>query len=48
MIAISYLSVMIGITVLWVFIRSAVCLQRRSFSIKRELQLILVYVCIVP
>ena len=47
MIAISYLSVMIGITVLWVFIRSAVCLQRRSFSIKRELQLILVYVCIM-
>ena len=47
MIAISYLSVMIGITVLWVFLRSAVCLRQRSFSFKRELQLLLVYICVV-
>ncbi len=47
MIAIPFISVMIGITVLWIFVRAAACLQQRKFSWKRELQLMLVYICIV-
>ena len=47
MIGISYSSVMVGITVLWILVRAAVCLRQRKFSLKRELQLLLVYICVV-
>ena len=47
MIGISYSSVMVGITVLWILVRGMVCLRQKRFSLKRELQLILVYVCIM-
>ena len=36
-----------AITALWVFIRAAICFRRNRCSLKRELQLLLVYVCIV-
>ena len=47
MIGISYSSVMVGITVLWILVRGIVCLRQRRFSLKRELQLLLVYICVV-
>ena len=47
MIPISYTSVMIGITLLWIMIRAAVCCKTKNFSWKREAQLMLVYICIV-
>ena len=47
MIPISYTSVMIGITLLWIMIRAAVCYKTKNFNWKREAQLILVYICIV-
>jgi len=47
MIAIPHLAVMISITILWILVRAAVCQQQRIFSWRREMQLILVYICIV-
>lgn len=47
MIAIPYPAVMIDITAAWIFVRAIVCLQQKRFSLKRELQLILVYICIL-
>lgn len=47
MIPISYTSVMIGIALLWIMIRAAVCCKTKNFNWKREAQLILVYICIV-
>ena len=47
MIGISYSSVMVGITVLWILVRGMVCLWQRKYSLKRELQLLLVYICVV-
>ena len=47
MIPISYTSVMIGITLLWILTRAAVCCKTKNFSWKREAQLMLVYICIV-
>ena len=47
MIPISYTSVMIGITLLWILARAAVCCKTKNFNWKREAQLILVYICIV-
>lgn len=47
MIEISYLQMIIAISLIWVIIR-AVCLVRaKRFDWKRELQLLLVYICIV-
>ena len=47
MIPISYMSVMIGITLLWIFTRAAVCCKTKNFSWKREFELLFVYICIV-
>ena len=47
MIGISYSSVMVGITVLWILVRGMVCLRQRKYSLKRELQLLLEYICVV-
>ena len=38
---------MVGITVLWILVRGMVCLRQRKYSLKRELQLLLVYICVV-
>ena len=47
MIAISCLSVMIGITVLWFLVRTVTWLRQGRICRKRELQLMLVYICIM-
>ena len=47
MIPISYLSVLTGISLLWVLTRALICKWTKTYSWKRELQLLLVYICIV-
>ena len=47
MIAISYASVMAGITALWVLVRGFVCRRQRKILWKREAQLLLVYICMM-
>ena len=47
MIEITFLQLWIFITILWVIIRIAVAIKTKMFTIKREIQLLLVYVCIV-
>ncbi|MCR4851695.1 MAG: VanZ family protein [Lachnospiraceae bacterium] len=47
MIEIKYFQLFLFITVLWIITRFVVTVKTRTFSIKREIQLLLVYVCIV-
>lgn len=47
MIAISYLQMVIAISVLWVAIRGICFLRSRKLDIRRELALLLVYICII-
>jgi len=47
MIQISYASMVTVISIIWILIRTIVCLKKKLFDWKRELQLILVYICIV-
>ena len=47
MIAIPYTYVMVGITLLWILLRAVVCLRQGRIRWTRELQLILVYICIM-
>ena len=47
MICIPFSLTVATITVLWILVRAVVCIHRKQFSLKRELQLILVYICIV-
>lgn len=47
MFQISYQALLIAITVAWCLARLAVALKQKRASLKRELQLILVYICIV-
>ena len=47
MVSISFGSVMTGITLLWILVRAMVCRKNKTFSRKREAQLMLVYICIV-
>ena len=47
MICIPFSLTFAAITALWIFIRAAICFRRNRCSLKRELQLLLVYVCIV-
>ena len=47
MITISYGSALAVITCLWVILRTAVCLRLRRFSLKQELKLLPVYICIM-
>ena len=47
MIEITYAQLCIFITIIWVITRLAVAIKSKTFSVKRELQLLLVYVCIV-
>ena len=47
MTTISYGSVMAGITALWFFFRTVVCLRQKRICWKQEAQLLLVYICII-
>lgn len=47
MIEISYSSAMIAITLLWILLRASFAIKGNHFSWKREVQLILVYICII-
>lgn len=47
MIEISYLQMVIAISVIWVIIRAICGLKAKRIDLKRELQLLLVYICIV-
>ena len=47
MLAITYSSTILAISMSWVIVRVFVNKKERNFSWKRELQLILVYICIV-
>ena len=44
---ISYTFVFIAITAIWIFLRALISIKNRTIDWKRELQLILVYICIV-
>lgn len=44
---ISYSSVFIAITVIWILLRAVLAIKNKTINWKRELQLILVYICIV-
>ncbi len=47
MVYISYSFLVLCISIAWVLLRMAVAFKQRTFHIKRELQLLLVYICIV-
>ena len=47
MLEISYLQMVIAISVIWVIIRTICSVKAKRFDFKRELQLLLVYICIV-
>lgn len=47
MIEITFPQMVAFITVLWIFVRGAVAYRSEQFSLKRELQMLLVYICIV-
>ncbi len=47
MILISYTSMVVGISLMWVLVRGIIAFRNKTFSWKRELQLLLVYICIV-
>ena len=47
MIEISYLQMVLAISVIWVVVRAVCWIKAKRFDIKRELQLLLVYICIV-
>ncbi|MBQ3049689.1 MAG: VanZ family protein [Oscillospiraceae bacterium] len=47
MILIEYWPSLAAISCLWVLVRALFCIKDKQFNLKRELQLLLVYVCIV-
>ena len=47
MIEISYLQMVLAISVIWVVVRAVCWIKAKRFDIKRELQLLLMYICIV-
>ena len=47
MITISYLQMLLFISIFWLLIRTICNLKAKRFAIKRELQLLLVYICLV-
>lgn len=47
MIEISYLQMFIFITLIWILARSLISIRSKKFSVKRELQMLLVYICLV-
>ena len=44
---ISYTSMMIAISGIWIFVRALLCVKHKQINWKRELQLILVYICLI-
>ena len=47
MIEITYLQMVLAISVAWLFVRTICAFKVRKLDIKRELQLLLVYICLV-
>ena len=47
MIEISYLQMFIFITLIWILVRFIIAIRFKKFSVKRELQMLLVYICLV-
>ena len=47
MIEISYLQMFIFITLIWILVRFIIVIRFKKFSVKRELQMLLVYICLV-
>ena len=47
MIKISYMQMYIFITIVWILVRAAIAIAIKNFSVKRELQMLLVYICLV-
>ena len=47
MTAISYGSMVAAISVIWIFVRTYFSMKQRRFDLKREFQLLFVYICIV-
>lgn len=43
----SYTQMFVFITIIWVLVRAAIAFRLREFSVKRELQMLLVYICLV-
>jgi len=46
MFEITYFQMLICITIIWIIVRAVVAVRSKSISLKRELQLLLVYTCI--
>ena len=47
MIAISYSFLTIAVSIVWILLRAIICMKNKKINWKRELQLLLVYICIV-
>ena len=47
MIKISYMQMYIFITIVWILVRAAIAIALKNFSVKRELQMLLMYICLV-
>ena len=47
MLSISYLQMVIAISVIWLSVRAVCCIRSKKLSMKREAQLLFVYICIV-
>ncbi len=47
MIEITYFQLLLFVTIIWIIIRLAVAVKTKTFSVKRELLLLSVYVCII-
>ena len=47
MIKISYLEMVMAISVLWIAVRTFFSVKHRKFDVKRELHLLLVYICLI-
>ena len=43
----SYTEIFVFITIIWVLVRTAIAIRLKKFSAKRELQMLLVYICLV-
>ena len=47
MIQISYTAMLIFISILWLLVRGVVCYRSKFFSRQRELELLLIYICLI-
>ena len=44
---ITFLQMVVFITILWIIVRAVVAFNCKQFSVKREQKMLLVYICIV-